>query len=157
MYEKGRYRPAPPWGWGLAIKPTPRYVWNETGVADVGHEQPQPAPLPEPQPEPEPALDPDGGQAVAALMRHAKLRWQAERLAELADFLEREKRWQELRNSVNAYRMKFGCGMPTAEHLEVFRQLYPSRSGTACNGTDLMALGRGSRLDPGYLIPNKIS
>jgi hypothetical protein len=126
-------------------------------VADVGSDEPLPAPQPQPQPEPEPEPEPDSPQAIAALMRHAKLRWQAERLAELADFLEREKRWQELRNSVSAYRMKFGCGMPSPEHLEVFRQLYPARSGTACNGGDLLALGRGSWLDPGYLIPNKIS
>ena len=152
MYERGRYRPAPPWGWGLAIKPVPRHVWTETGVAaDAGHEQPQPAPQPEPEP------DPDSGPAIAATMRAARRRWREERLAELAEFLEREKRWQELRNSVDAYRMKFGCGMPTAEHLEVFRQLYPSRSGTAIAGRDLLALGRGSRLDLGYPIPNKIS
>jgi hypothetical protein len=134
-------------------------VWSETGVLDVGNEQPEPAPDPDPQPEPEPALDPDDSspQAIAALMRHAKLRWKAERLAETADFLARERRWQELRNSVSAYRMRFGCGMPSPEHLEVFRQLYPSRSGTACNGSDLLALGRSNRLDLGYLIPNKIS
>jgi hypothetical protein len=154
MYEKGRFRPAPPWGWGKAL-PQPRHIWTETGVLDVANEQAEPAPAP--QPPPEPALDDDSPQAIAALMRRAKLRWKAERLAEIAIFLEREKQWLELRNSVSAYRMKFGCGMPSPEALDVFRQLYPSRSGTACNGGDLLALGRSSRLDPGYLIPNKIS
>jgi hypothetical protein len=90
-------------------------------------------------------------------MRRAQLRWKAERLAEIAAFLAKERRWIELRNSVSAFRMKFGCGMPTAEQLAVYRELYPSRSGTACGGGDLLTLGRSSRLDPGYLIPNKIS
>jgi hypothetical protein len=123
---------------------------------DVGLEQAAPAPQPPPEPEPEPEPD-DSPQAIAALMRRAKLRWQAERLAEIADFLEREREWRELRNSVSAFRMKFGCGMPTAEQLAVYRELYPTRTGTACGGRDVMALGRGSRLDPGYHIPNKIS
>jgi hypothetical protein len=136
-------------------------VWNETGVADIGYEKAvadvghEKAETVRGITHEEP--DPDSGPAVAAAMRAARRRWREERLAELADFLEREKRWQELRNSVSAYRMRFGCGMPTAEHLEVFRQLYPGRSGTAISGTDLMALGRGSRLDPGYNNPNKIS
>jgi hypothetical protein len=145
--------------WGRALRP-PRYVWTESGTPDGDDDyadpEPEPAPEPPAQPDPEPADD-DSGPAIAAAMRRAKLRWQAERLAELADFFAREKAWRELRNSVSAFRMKFGCGMPTAEQLAVYRELYPSRSGTAIAGRDLLALGRGGRLDPGYLIPHKIS
>jgi hypothetical protein len=160
MYEKGFFRPPPPWGWGKALRP-PRYVWNASGVPDDDDEYADPAPAPEPPPPPEPELEPDPDsddpQAIAAMMRRARLRWQAERLLELQEFFERERAWQELRNSISAFRMRYGCGMPSAEHLEVFRQLYPGRSGTACNGGDLMAWGRSGRLDPGYTIPNKIS
>jgi hypothetical protein len=42
MYEKGVFRPAPPWGWGKALRP-PRYVWSASGVDDdVDYADPAP-------------------------------------------------------------------------------------------------------------------